>query len=86
MKKTSGWPSQNVGVTTQYTQLDNSNIHTSMNFVFADSNEDEVIFSLKVKEIAHAEQNYQVLQELAQKDKYMTWSVENTRYLAKKTS
>ena len=61
----------------------NSNIQTSMNLVFANSNEEEVIYPLTVKEIAQAQQDNPNLQALAAKDKYTMKLVENTKVLCK---
>ena len=44
-----------------------SNIQISMNLVFANSNEDDVIYPLTVKEIAQAQQDDLNLQALANK-------------------
>ena len=60
-----------------------SNIQTSMNLVFANSNKDEVIYPLAVKVIAHAQQDNPSLQALAAKDKYTMKLVENTKVLCK---
>ncbi len=54
-----------------------------MNLVFANSNEEEVIYPLTVKEIAQAQQEDPNLQALAAKDKYTMKLVENTKVLSK---
>ena len=50
----------------------NSNIQTSMNLLFASSNEDEAIYPLIVVEIAQAQQNDPNLQAPENKDKFTT--------------
>ena len=54
-----------------------------MNLVFANSNKEEVIYPLMVKEIAQAQQDDPNLQALAAKDKYTMKLVENTKVLCK---
>ena len=60
-----------------------SNIQTSMNLVFANSKEEEVIYPFMVKEIAQAQQDDPNLQALAAKDKYTMKLIENTKVLCK---
>ena len=48
--------------------LNTSNIQTSMNLVFANSNEEDMIYLLMVKEIAQAQEDNPNLQALAAKD------------------
>ena len=54
-----------------------------MDLVFANSNKEEVIYSLMVKEIAQAQQDDPNLQALAAKDKYAMKLVENMKVLCK---
>ena len=54
-----------------------------MNLVFANSNKEEVIYPLMVKEIAQAQQDDPNLQALAAKDKYTMKLVENREVLCK---
>ena len=60
-----------------------SNIQTSMNLVFANSNKNEVLYPLTVKEIAQPQQDDCNLQALGIKDKYTIQLVENTKLLCK---
>ena len=57
-----------------------------MNLGFANSNKDEVIYPLTVKEIAQALQDDPNLQALENKDKYTIQLVKIQRYFAKTTS
>ena len=54
-----------------------------MNLVFANSNEDEVIYPFTVNEIAQAQQDDPNLQVFAKKDKYTIQLVENTKVICK---
>ena len=54
-----------------------------MNMVFANRNEEDVIYPLTVKEIALAQERDLVLKKLSKIDKYFTQLVEDTQVLCK---
>ena len=54
-----------------------------MNMVFANRNEEDVIYPLTVKEIALAQEDDLVLKKLSKTDKYFTHLVEDTQVLCK---
>ena len=63
--------------------LDMSNIQTSMNLVFPNSNADKAVYPLTVKKIATEQQDNHILQNFATKDKYTIQLVENRKILCK---
>ena len=54
-----------------------------MNMVFDNRSEEDVIYSLTVKEIAQTQENDLVLKKLSKTDKYSTQLVEDTQVLYK---
>ena len=54
-----------------------------MNMVFANRSEEDVIYTLTVKEIAQAQEDDSVLKKLSKTGKYSTQLVEDTQVLCK---
>ena len=54
-----------------------------MNMVFTNRSEEDVIYPLKIKEIAQAQEDDAILKKLSKTDKYSTQLVEDTQVICK---